>query len=268
MIADIRMSLGADFERKKCALIVEGEDDLVFFTGKLSPDVYLYESFSGKKGVKEIIESFDDERVIGICDRDYQESPDNSKIYFYDYCCLEMMLISNDSSFSSFCYAHYQGETHPLDLRKTILEDLSPLSFYRKLNEKRNWAIRFRGINFGTMCNPATHRLDLSRLETQINQLNPHDSNVVQGQMQEAKNESDTVSDTNSLLMVTQGHDFLNYFHQLCSYSLRQHVVLPKAKELCRSLLCSYRLSDFKSTNLYHNLTSIQQASNRTIVLE
>jgi predicted ATP-binding protein involved in virulence len=119
-----------------------------------------------------------------------------------------------------------------------------------------------------TMCNPATHRLDLSRLETQINQLNPHDSNVVQGQMQEAKNESDTISDPNSLLMVTQGHDFLNYFHQLCSYSLRQHVVLPKAKELCRSLLCSYRLSDFKSTNLYRNLTSIQQASNRTIVLE
>ena len=34
VIADIRMTLSADFELKKCILVVEGDDDIDFFRGK------------------------------------------------------------------------------------------------------------------------------------------------------------------------------------------------------------------------------------------
>ena len=58
IIADIRLTLSADFEHEKIVIVVEGEDDIVFFNGKLHPDVDIHESFSGKQGVKEIVTFF------------------------------------------------------------------------------------------------------------------------------------------------------------------------------------------------------------------
>ena len=36
LIAEIRLTLGADFKREHTVIIVEGEDDISFFNGKLS----------------------------------------------------------------------------------------------------------------------------------------------------------------------------------------------------------------------------------------
>lgn len=58
IIADIRLTLSADFEHAKTVVVVEGEDDVVFLNGKLRSDVDIHESFSGKHGVKEIIDYF------------------------------------------------------------------------------------------------------------------------------------------------------------------------------------------------------------------
>lgn len=71
LIAEIRLTLGADFKREHTVIIVEGEDDISFFNGKLSSNVDIRESFSGKRGVLEIVSLFSDSRVIGVCDVDY-----------------------------------------------------------------------------------------------------------------------------------------------------------------------------------------------------
>ena len=55
LIAEIRLTLGADFKREHTVIIVEGEDDISFFNGKLSSNVDIRESFSGKRGVLEIV---------------------------------------------------------------------------------------------------------------------------------------------------------------------------------------------------------------------
>lgn len=47
LIAEIRLTLGADFKREHTVIIVEGEDDISFFNGKLSSNVDIRESFSG-----------------------------------------------------------------------------------------------------------------------------------------------------------------------------------------------------------------------------
>lgn len=64
LIAEIRLTLGADFKREHTVIIVEGEDDISFFNGKLSSNVDIRESFSGKRGVLEIVSLFSDSRVI------------------------------------------------------------------------------------------------------------------------------------------------------------------------------------------------------------
>lgn len=45
LIAEIRLTLGADFKREHTVIIVEGEDDISFFYGKLSSNVDIRESF-------------------------------------------------------------------------------------------------------------------------------------------------------------------------------------------------------------------------------
>lgn len=265
IISDIRMMLGADFLREESMLIVEGEDDLTFFTGKLSPKVYMYESFSGKQGVKEIVERFTDNRVIGIQDRDYQVSPDHTFIHFYDYNCLEMMIVSDDSAFENFCNSYYQGQYTPLDLRRIIMQDLAPLSAYRKLNDHNNWEINFNGVNFGNLCHPSTGRLDYTLLEDRIKQINPSRVAEIPVHMQAAHILSTSLTSLGDLLSVTRGHDFLHYFHRMCEHSNIRHIRLPKANELGRPLLCTYRLSDFRGSTLYHEITTEQANHNRTV---
>lgn len=91
LIAEIRLTLGADFKREHTVIIVEGEDDISFFNGKLSSNVDIRESFSGKRGVLEIVSLFSDSRVIGVCDVDYDTGTPSPQILYYDYSCLEMI---------------------------------------------------------------------------------------------------------------------------------------------------------------------------------
>lgn len=92
-------------------IIVEGEDDISFFNGKLSSNVDIRESFSGKRGVLEIVSLFSDSRVIGVCDVDYDTGTPSPQILYYDYSCLEMMLISSDSAFTPFFHTYYRGQS-------------------------------------------------------------------------------------------------------------------------------------------------------------
>lgn len=101
IIAEISLMSSADLNNKNFFVLVEGKDDMTFLNRKLASNVYLFESFSGKEGVKEIVKYFNKDNIIGICDKDYDDCAENH-IFYYDYSCLEMMLISCDEAFESF----------------------------------------------------------------------------------------------------------------------------------------------------------------------
>ena len=147
LIAEIRLTLGADFKREHTVIIVEGEDDISFFNGKLSSNVDIRESFSGKRGVLEIVSLFSDSRVIGVCDVDYDTGTPSPQILYYDYSCLEMMLISSDSAFTPFFHTYYRGKTGFAEIRLKLLQELKWLSCYRKLNSIFGWGICFNGLS-------------------------------------------------------------------------------------------------------------------------
>lgn len=266
IIADIRMTLAADFNRVKSVVIVEGDDDITFFNGKLSSNVDLYESYSGKKGVEEIVDTFPDERVVCICDRDYGPVSNNPRIFYYDYCCLEMMLIANNDSFRNYCYGYYRGKKDPLRLRTELLEDLAVLSLYRKLNEQNNWGINFRGLNFSQGFDEINCKISIPSIVAQIKKINTSNSEQIRIQLSSIGSEKQLLSSESDYLLITQGHDFINSLHQICLHSTPRKNGSPPAREMYRSLVCSYRIDDLHRTIFYSQISAYQDSTSRKII--
>lgn len=102
IISTIRMSMAADIKNEMTFIIVEGYDDVAFMRNKIAENSTILESFSGKEGVREIVEFFNNINVIGICDRDYDYAYQNNMVFHYDFSCLEMMMIKNDNVFNQY----------------------------------------------------------------------------------------------------------------------------------------------------------------------
>lgn len=260
IIAEIRMTLSADFENKKSIVVVEGEDDILFFNGKFDSDVEVKESFSGKHGVSEIVEYFSDNRVIGICDVDYDEESSCERIMYYDHCCMEMMIISNDAAFFPFCFGYYQGTKQPQEVRLDVLKNLKYISLYRKLNSYNNWGVNFRGISIANAFNKVTLTLSNESLLMQINSNNPALSGGYAERIAQVDAVYEDDLDLRGYLLITQGHDFINYFQVLCEAVRRLKGKSPGATELFRALVCSYRIDDFRLSELYQELEVYQNS--------
>jgi hypothetical protein len=266
IIAEIRLTLSADFERKKCIVVVEGEDDYLFFNGKLDSDTEVKESFSGKIGVQEIVDSCSDYRVIGIRDHDFDTLSSSSQMLYYDYNCLEMMLISQDPAFYQFCCAYYIGAVKPLDVRLQLLDGLKWLSFYRKLNSDNGWGINFQGISISRAFDPNSKTIQITNLTDQIKRTNPNKVSDISNQLIAVTNASNTPCDLDGYLCITQGHDFLFHFQTLCEAVRPYKSKSPGAAELFRALVCSYNKEDFSNSALYQTLTDYQNQHNLRIL--
>lgn len=258
IIAEIRLTLAADFEHEKIIIIVEGEDDIQFFNGKLHQDVDVRESFSGKCGVSEIVNYFSDDRVIGIRDIDYDVRSSSPQLFYYDYCCLEMMLISNDSVFSPFFYTYYHGSKRPGEIKLFLLSNLKWLSLYRRLSAEKRWNINFRGLSLKKALDTTTHKLNIANLLCQINKLNPGLAPNNREYLRQISLACREEYDQDRYLHITQGHDFLHYFQSLCELVKYRKGKSPNTAELFRSLVCSYRKENFIQSNLYQELVNYQ----------
>lgn len=260
LIAEIRLTLGADFKREHTVIIVEGEDDISFFNGKLSSNVDIRDSFSGKRGVLEIVSLFSDSRVIGVCDVDYDTGTPSPQILYYDYSCLEMMLISSDSAFTPFFHTYYRGKAGFAEIRLKLLQELKWLSCYRKLNSIFGWAICFNGLSMKKAFETETQNINTAKIISQIRELNPSLTEHIRRQVDQVHIEYDKKHDLPELLSITQGHDFLDYFRELCSTTWPKCGKFPSSRELSRALVTSFRQDDFKRTVLYQQLDSYQNA--------
>ena len=266
IIAEIRLTLSADIAHKKSIIIVEGQDDILFLNGKLDKDVLIEESFSGKLGVIEIVDFFADNRVIGICDSDYETTLHQPPIFYYDYCCLEMMIISCINAFSPFCNVYYSGNKTCEELRKRVLVDLLRLSMYRKKNTELSWGLNFKGLSFPKYYNKRTKEMEVANLDNDIYRINPGKS---QAEFQaykrivtESTNEEYSLVD---LYRITQGHDFINCYKTIISFSRKRHE--PSESELFHCMVSSYHYENFSESQLFQTLSLYQQDNHLSILL-
>lgn len=251
IVAEIKMMLSSDINHELNFVIVEGQDDITFLDRKIK-NVQLYESYSGKQGVKEVVDFFNNERVIGICDKDYDEEFQNG-IFYYDHSCLEMMIVCCDDAFENFVNTNYHGEKHFSDLRMDVFENLKEISYLRFINARDDLKLNMKGISFYKLFNSELQQLDREKLFNELINSNKSLANRNRSTWQEVKELCNKKNDLDTYLNITQGHDFICLFKCFCDYAkVRKKDV--SIESLIRSLFTSYRFTDFCETQLYKSL--------------
>lgn len=263
IISDITLCMGADIDRKNIYLLVEGEDDIRLLHPYISENVLIYESYDGKKGVEVIVNDrfLDNKRVIGIRDRDYQQEPTSEKIFFYDYNCMEIMLISNDDIIDNLCFEYYKGSLLSRELRNCILNELKILSVIRKYNETKQWGIILKGLSANQGFNTETEKMDNDVIVRKVNQMN---GNFISEQiLSDIYDEVSGVWSQEQLYYGTQGHDFCTLFATICNNYRKRGI---KPIEVQASARCTFRWSDFVKTKLYLSVKEYSQVHSLKIL--
>lgn len=261
---EIRLLLSVPKNKYTTIILLEGVDDIkLFFSLVNNENTYLFESYGGKLGIKNILSKFtSDYRVIGIADRDY-ETKIITKLFYCDYCNAEMMIASNDDSLS---YTMFQITSNWLDitkLRKRVLDKLFYFSIIRKLNEELCWGISFEKVPLNEII---VNHSDLSRIITLINlknRTNKLDDNRIFLVESEAKELAEK-----NLLKYTNGHDFckgmLKELKNL--YPHTRSITCLNADEFSSFIRMGYHKNHFKESDLYKNLLNYQIEKNLKIV--
>jgi len=258
ILCEIDLTIKADISREKTFLVLEGWDDIAFFHGKTGSSVELFESFSGKDGVVEIVKHFSNKRVLGVCDRDYVNNSQCDEIFYYDFNCLEIMLASNDSSFRAVVNVHYYGDLECSELRLSILEDLKFLSYTRKLNAINAWGLVLTGISFNKVYDARSKRLSYAKLIQQLEKLNPNLLCNHQEKIDLANEMCTKKIGELDYFQITQGHDFISCLQCHCLGSIFGKKKKPSCGSLFDCLLSAYSLETFRGTELYKNVNRYQ----------
>lgn len=257
IISDLRLSLSDDIYKEKVFVIVEGEDDIKFLKSYLKDDtIILYESFDGKNGVSEIVKHYfpDEERVIGIRDKDYLNYEESPKLFFYDNCCLEMMLVESNDAFDSIYSEFYKGEMQSTDLKNKILKELKIISIIRMYNEKFQWAINLKVLSINNVFIQDIYGIDNEKV---VQELNSANNDIIDyAKIQMINEYGNKVQAVRELLVITQGHDFSSLFAAICNSHSKKHF---NCKTIEMALRCSYTKKDFKVTRLHDSLKRYQE---------
>ncbi len=263
IISDIILSMGADIDNVNVYVLVEGENDISLMHPYLADNVLMYESYNGKSGVEFIVgERFrENERVIGLRDRDYQLEPVSEKVFYYDYGCMEMMIISNDDVFNNLCFEYYKGDMSNKQLKDFILNQLKFLSIIRLHNERDKWGIILKGISLYDMWKTENFELDNDRIIDKINIMNNDFMNEVL--IRKLKKEMMKDWNNEEYYSYTQGHDFFTLFASICNRYKNRGIKHTEAEACAR---CSFRWSDLIKTSLYKSIMEYGKKRNLKIM--
>ena len=265
LVAELKMQLSSPQNLNRTMILFEGEDDISVFNSLIDNDgCMLFESYGGKAALNEIITSIiNDKRLIGIRDRDYEANPLGQRIFFCDHCNLEMMIVSNNESFSNSMFKIVRQGDDFLKLREDVLLAIKGLSITRKLNEELQWHISFKGISVNyllTLSNPI-------KVKDLILYLNSINANMIDDQQMDLIiTEMDKL--TSHPLDYTNGHDYCQalVFFLKTKYT-NKGIKTIGAKDFSTFLYLGYHEKHFKKTSLYNSLVLYQNQEKLSIVL-
>ena len=248
ILTEIRLERSEDIWDEKCFIIVEGPDDVLFVQRVFSDNVVCKESFAGKIGVQQIIEDKECQtaHIIGIRDKDYMDEEDlPERLFLYDHCCLEMMLLSEPNVTRSFRQVYYKKDSVCKDFVLNAMNQLATYSILRRKNEKEGLGISFQKVGFGGLIDFSEETLNDVELFQRVKARENYDR---------CKQEADNLSER-ELWDITNGHDICAFLGQLSK------VGKNKMSEVgVRSyLLAGYRAEDFEKTRLYQKIFNYQE---------
>lgn len=247
-ISEIRLCRSADIKHQLTHIIVEGIDDIRFFKNNVSNTVNLYESFSGKLGVIEIVNSFEKDDVIGVCDRDYDVGGSPNNIFYYDYSSLETMMLASFDSFKKTCNVLYPHVDDINTIYNQIFSQIRWLSAFRKINSEKAFKMNFKCVSLFKAFDREKKELCIPKLISQIAKANQtvfsKNTQILRLVAQEVKCFTDIKSD----LLYANGHDVIAMFHCLCRTNNKADF---DEKMIRMSLILAY---NFQESALYNDL--------------
>lgn len=251
IISTIRLSRAADFNHTSTYVIVEGMDDTSFFRKNLSEAVDVYESYSGKIGVLDIVSHFDVDNVIGICDRDYETSAPPNHIFYYDYCCLEAMLLSSRDKFIEVCGVLYTNVSNQQlsQIYDNMFSEIRWLSALRKINFQYQLGLRINCVSLSKAFDPATKKIQKEVLVNQIKNMNAPIFQAHPTLIQTTDSEEKCIQSLEDDLNNLNGHDIIQLIH--CYLRAPTGADPYNARVIRISLIHGY---DFSRSNLYQML--------------
>lgn len=217
-----------------------------------------------KKGI-DILKKFGNcNRVIGIFDRDYDVDIKDEKIFFCDYCNVEMMILSDDRLFSDTLFNIFSSFIDVCNIRRIILDDLLILSAIRKLNYIEQWGLSFTNLPLKEIIKNKT---DLEKIIFFINKKNVN--NIIDISRKKFISLEVTAMQNLNLLNYTNGHDFC---HTLLLelkelYKTNRTIQHMNLDELWLLIISGYGKEYFKKSKLYSNILSYQQNHGLKIVI-
>lgn len=256
-ISEISLLLGA--KKDAVCVVVEGDDDERVFAPLLNNNVIIFQSYSGKTGLEDIVNHFKlNTRVIGIRDRDYLENSPSSRVFLSDYCCLEIMIVSIKSCFDRLLSQFYRGEENHEKLKNNCFSHLERYSKLRKLNEQKCLNICFKGVKITKAYDDDYDTMD-KNLFDEVKCQNPSiDASCYYFLLDE-----DRDMPYDSLLYITNGHDFVSLFYSLCCrYHKKVSLDLIKT-----ALFSSFGETEFKRTKLCSSLMDYQEKHSVNIIV-
>lgn len=258
MVTNLKLELDNDIDNEISMVLVEGSDDVKFCKRVMNKNVVVYESFSGKHDLEKLIlhDKLKDERVIAIRDRDYSEVeslPD--KMYVYDTCCLETMLLSNRAIREGLYDTYYKGNVELNELFSKIIKQLGPVSMLRRKQEKEGLTINFNKMKLLSCYDDISGILDAEAIFRNLGINNEI--------YLECKEQASQLS-LNELYGNTNGHDLCKILGAI----LKNKKGSIGEDRVMDSMMCSYRRDDFKKTELYLQLLRYQKNCNVEYVEE
>ncbi|MCI9446759.1 MAG: DUF4435 domain-containing protein [Lachnospiraceae bacterium] len=249
VITTLRMELSNDLEGKLSIVLVEGEDDISFVNRIFEKDVVCFESPSGKEGVRKLVEAEDiaDCRIIGIRDRDYESVEGYPpRLFCYDTCCLETMLLSCEGVVEGIHAVYYKGSMEQGTFIMNAMRQLAPLSMLREKNERYDFGINFQRAALSEFVSKENESITYGELFSKLGQS--------QEMLEDCRQEAGKMQDC-QLLDKTNGHDICRFLGKI----LKSGKGDLGEKRLREILICSYRTEDFRNTYLYQKLSDYQQ---------
>lgn len=235
-----------NYENRKY-VVVEGSDDIKFMRRFLENDVEIVESYSGKEGVKEIVSHFKMKNIIGICDKDYEKNIIiDTQLFYYDYCNLEMMILSFDSVINNLISESKVFNGTAKALKKNMLDCLKPISYIRKYNYEKNSFLKLDGLISKEIFDERDKKINIKILKSKVLERN---SNINESKLDEIISATDSCN----LLDITNGHDATNLIH---------HFLEISHKEVMVGMRCAFNENVFKKTLLFNALKSYETSNN------
>lgn len=245
IIAEIELLAGTLDFNCKVIIVVEGQDDVKFlqlFTKE--ENVTIVESYSGKNGVYDIVDSCDYQNVICICDRDYEQVSNSGRKFYYDTSCLEIMLISNTSASEKVFKILEMNEEVFIEVNgliNNLVKNLSFISNLRKLNFSNGLGINFNVLKYS---NYYGENLDLIAINLMKLLSSAPNEEIYKNNHEVIKNVlNNPIADIN----LTNGHDLVS--------AIAYHSKRKRSKDVVFELyLTSYERKYIEHTILYTDL--------------